>query len=250
MLRRLVAAPALTLIVALAACAGRSASIADAGPPGPSLAFLSLPATAGCDADADPDADGFQLDVMVELADDDGSGYAQVQVTSAPAGATATASLSDGPATLRIDVVASAGPAADNTLTATVSNPDGDVLEASALVTVDCAIPPPSVDCAFSAPTDDAVLVAGSVDVAIGCASSGLTAPYRAMMASARMRVDAVATADGSTRSQELDLEEGAAAGTVLLPGTGAHTLTATLLDPDGLFDPDPSAVVDVDVQP
>ncbi|OGQ17373.1 MAG: hypothetical protein A2138_27230 [Deltaproteobacteria bacterium RBG_16_71_12] len=234
----------------LLACAGRSPSIADAGPPGPSLAFVALATSVGCDADADADADGVQLEVTVELVDDDGTGFSQVQVTNASNGATATASLADGSATALVDVVPGVEPAVANTLTATCENPAGDALEASAVVTVDCELPPPIVTCTFTAPAPGAVIAADRVDVAIGCGSSGLSAAQRALMASARLRVDAVATSGGGARSQELDLVEGAAAGTVLLPGSGAHTLTATLVDPDGLFDPDPSATVVVDVQP
>lgn len=245
-----VALPALSLLLPIAACAGRSASVADAGPPGPALAFVSLTSPVGCDADADLDTDGVQLDVTVELTDDDGSGFAQVQLMNALNGASATGSLEGGAASLRIDVVASSAPASDNPLSITSTNESGRLLEASAVVTVDCLPPSPSVTCAFTSPANAAVIAADNVDVAITCVSEHLTAAQRAMMASARMRLDAVATSDGSARASELDLTEGAAAGNVLLPGTGAHVLTATLVDTDGLFDPDPSVSLAIDVAP
>ncbi len=241
---------ALSLLALLAACAGRSASVADAGPPGPALGFVALASPVGCDADADLDTDGLQLDVTVELTDDDGSGFTQVLVANAANGATASAGLDSGAASVRVEVVASAAPATDNALTATSTNVDGRVIQAAAVVTVDCAPPVPSVSCAFASPADLAVIAAASVDVAVTCVAEHLTAAQRAMMASARLRLDAVATADGSARAHELDLVEGAAAGTVLLPGTGQHTLTVTLVDADGLFDPDPATSITVDVQP
>lgn len=242
-------APMIALVsMALAACQGRPASVADAGPPGPSLAFLALPTTASCDADADTDTDGFQLEVAVELDDDDGSGYAQLVVSNSRNNATAVASLVDGPASLIIEVVPGAAPGADNTLTASSTNAAGRTLETSAVVVVDCEVPPPTVTCAFTAPLDNAVIDVDNADVAVTCVSSALTAAQRAWMATARLRIDATATG-GTTRSSELDLQAGSAAGNVLFPGNGAHTLTLTLLDPDGVYDPDPTQTIDVDVQ-
>lgn len=235
---------------ALLGCAGRSPSVADPGPVGPSLAFVGLPASVGCDADADAEADGFQLDVGVELLDDDGSGFAAVALANASNNATASGPLLDGAVSLTIEVLPAAAPGAENTLTASASNDAGRSLSVSAAVAVACEIPPPSVSCSFDAPTANAVLSEARVEVALVCTAEGLNAAQRAWFASAQLRVDAQRTADGSVRSQELDLVEGSASGEVLLTGSGAHTLTATVLDPDGLLDPDPSVTVAVDVQP
>lgn len=238
-------------VVALvaAACQGRPTTVADAGPLGPALAFVALPASVGCDGDGDADADGFQLEVTVEIIDDDGSGFAQVLVSNSRNNATADGDLGDGPATVRIDAVAGAEPAADNGLTATSTNQAGRTLEVSTVVAVDCAVAPPMVTCAFTAPSDDAVINADNADVVIGCTWSGLNAAQRILVASAQLRVDATA-ASGATMSQELDLVEGGAAGNITLPSTGTHTLTVTLLDPDDLLEGEPTHTISVDVQP
>lgn len=234
----------------LCACAGRSPSVADPGPVGPSLAFVGLPASVGCDADADAEADGFQLDVGIELLDDDDSGFGAVALANARNNATASGTLSDGLVSLSIEVEPAAAPGVENTLTASASNEAGRALSVSAAVTVACDIPPPSVSCSFDAPSANAVLSEARVDVALVCSAEGLNAAQRAWFGSAQLRVDALRTADGSTRSQELDLVGGSAAGEILLVGSGVHTLTATVLDPDELLDPDPSTTITVDVQP
>lgn len=241
---------AVLALVGLGACQGRSPSIADAGPAGPSLVFLGLAASVGCEADANPDADGFQLEVSLELADDDGSGFSQVLLANSRNNATATTSLADGAVTMTIEVVPEATPGAENTLTATATNDAGRVLEASAVVLVECEIPPPSVTCAFTAPAADAVIAADHAEVAITCTSTGLNAAQREWLGSAQLRIDATPAAGGTTLSRELDLVGGSASGEVSFPSSGAHDLSATVLDPDDLIDPDPTVSITVDVQP
>ncbi|MCC7070575.1 MAG: hypothetical protein IT383_04590 [Deltaproteobacteria bacterium] len=245
-----VALLSLVPLVPLAACAGRSASVADAGPPDPSIAFVGLPSTIDCDADDDPGADGLQLDITVALSDDDGSGFAEIELGNNTSGDYAVAALADGRALLRVQMLAGSAPALDNTLEASTANDDGRVLAVSAVVSVDCLVPPPSIACAFTAPLDGAVIAADSVDVSVACVLSGLSVEQRELMAGARLRVDAVASSDGSTHARELDLVEGSASGNLPLPGTGAHTLTATVLDPHQLFEPDPTVSIAIDVQP
>lgn len=232
----------------LLACVGRSPTIADAGPVGPSLAFVGLAGRVGCDADAREDLDGFQLDVGVELLNDDDSGFAEVLLTNARNSASASAALGEGAAALTIEVVPQATPGADNTLTAATTNDGGRALTVSAVVTVECEVPPPSVTCQFTAPAASAVITTDHTEVSVSCEGVGLSAAARAWLGAAQVRIDATANADGAVSSQELDLVEGVAQGDVLLPGTGSITLTATVLDPDGLMDPDPTATVAIEV--
>lgn len=241
---------AVLALAGLSACQGRSPSIADAGPAGPSLVFVGLPASVGCEADANAEADGFQLEVSLELADDDGSGFAQVLLANSRNNATATTPLADGTVTMSIEVVPEATPGAENTLTATATNDSGRVLEASAVVLVECEIPPPSVTCAFTAPAANAVIAADHTEVALTCTSTGLNAAQRDWLGSAQLRIDATPAAGGTTLSRELDLVGGSASGDVSFPSTGEHDLSATVLDPDDLLDPDPTVSIAVDVQP
>lgn len=203
----------------------------DDTPTAPTLT-LTVPGTVNCDTDdAEPNTPGFQLEVTVSLNDDDGSGYGEVDVTNSRGGAPAAGTLEDGTVTVTIDVVADAdAPGAENTLTASATNSDGDTITASDTVRVICAdLPDVNAECHFVTPEDGDELTGSPTPVSVACTVDDEASDEQAALINAGTVTVTATNAAGDAESIQIDLVAGAGDGNLPLPTGDALTLDLVL---------------------
>lgn len=224
----------------------------DGGPAGtPTLAFDGLPQTVNCETDdADPDAPGFQLEVTIVISDDDGSGYDDVEVTNSREDITpGSGSFSGGTVTVTIDVVPdSEAPGAENTLTASATNADGETITASETLRVICEdVPPPPPECAFTAPSDGDTLTASPTQACVACSGADPSDPDEVALIEAGVVIVTATPDDGGTAtSVEIQLASSEGCAALALPAAGAATLSLELQDPNDVIDGDVTDEIDV----